>query len=745
VQEKVLSNYYDKYVKPGYEGNAFPAPDKATWVKGIRIAKESGFTAGDYYDNTVAQNFLRGTAGAAKGGLNIFTGLLHTGVSMDKTAGMALLGIDRFFSDRKHNLDGELKIEHLDAIKKLGEEQAKEANKRIDEANWNMQLSSNFFLAIHPSNTYVGKMSSSIGELVAQLPFYEAIGAVRLGAMAKGAPVLGKAASMAEAVGSRLSSSRIPMPEMLKTAADKIASTSIYEAAKTGTANLTEMLASTARGKIVATSLHAAGDGYLSGLAMDHGIKGSGEDAKNYAEFAGELGMGGKVLAGAGGWFARKFISKVAAEGGRPLVQAIFDEAHNDLTNGGANDGSLVLGKNANGEEVSLHPKNEAEGHLQIGDKRIRYANAEQRQNMVSAAIRHISEEDPVRHKLVQSAKIILQDHAKELGPMQAKTLGYHELGPMQLATLNVKLGAEVERAIQEFPLHNPEKAKALAAQGLEEDTKSNPALAQRVAEFEKKYKIKVSDEMHEHEVETTKINTGNKSAQGVMRKVKQSLAKAPKDDEAPRSYVSFKAATAAYFKNPAGQRAASPNFNYKDWLADMDSDDFISELKAHSGIKTSTESPKNMLIWAWGHSKNMPPEFAERIQEELHDLNNDPKVKKYDKVGNSPGEWDKQFKNMEYHMQKLANTNALKRKNTIYATSNYGGWDIRSDWMLELTQDQENQEAAKFAKLTKNYPAAADGMSMMLKALQTERRNAVNGLEDKRATSKINKLFGSF
>jgi hypothetical protein len=99
----------------------------------------------------------------------------------------------------------------------------------------------------------------------------------------------------------------------------------------------------------------------------------------------------------------------------------------------------------------------------------------------------------------------------------------------------------------------------------------------------------------------------------------------------------------------------------------------------------------------------------------------------------------------MEYHMQKLANTNALKRKNTIYATSNYGGWDIRSDWMLELTQDQENQEAAKFAKLTKNYPAAADGMSMMLKALQVERRNAVNGLEDKRATSKINKLFGSF
>jgi hypothetical protein len=166
--------------------------------------------------------------------------------------------------------------------------------------------STNFFLATHPTQTYLNAVAGKTGEAVITAPFYIALGEAG-GAVVGGAAALGGLG--AEAVGAGE------------------AAAAIGRAAT----NITTALNSSRAGRMVASSLHGAADGFLmSKVIQDQSWRQAGHEAVSWGLMGGIFSGAGELSGDAAGQI-KKFGANVIYNGGKQLAFALQDAAFDKI------------------------------------------------------------------------------------------------------------------------------------------------------------------------------------------------------------------------------------------------------------------------------------------------------------------------------------------------------------------------------------------------------------------------------
>jgi hypothetical protein len=719
-QDDVLGKYYDKVVAPGYAGNSFPAPDRKTWLANIRSTKDSAAT---YYQNSMEEGLSRTFASAVQESGKIFGGMMQAGTAISREQAHVLLGTADFFHtavNNPHTAFFPQEYKQSDSLKKklAASDRGFDAiSKGESKMSNGIISSSSFWLQNHPTKSFSGRVDSFIGENLVQLPFYEAIGAARIGMMAKGTPGIKAAVEAAQGV------------KGLKPLA-----------------NLTSMLGKSAAGKFVGRRLMDATDGLLgSGL--------QGDDKKTMLGSAMGFSMFGGAVESASGTASilsrglrKAWLSKVASTGGKPLVDAALTHAEHDLSSLNEEGEGIVLGKDKSGHQISIHRPSKQAGYVKVGKEKMPYSTKAEQQQIIDRAIKHHAADDPVHHAVVTGAKAIIDSTAREVTGKP-----FIKMTTADLAKLHYHLSQLSKEAIQETAIHNPDISATLAKQELKTQTEKDPVFAKNVADFEKRFGTKVSDALVSSELEQVKEETGFKSSQVASAKAAKSTVlkgQALKEakgnarsvqNAAPRTYASFKVSALSYFKNPAGKLADKPNFNFKDWLEDMDSEDFDSELKANIGDFPVIEGKKNRLLYAFQHMKDAPPAFGVRVQEELAQT-----------VKGGIAKWKQLADRLEDHIERADETGHLfsddPSGNTgrIFGSTKIENLTAPTQWQAQLMDEQEDLEMTRLQKALKQYPEVFEASKSILKGFQDQRKTAVSVRLRKVAKRKIENFIAS-
>ena len=420
-----------------------------------------------------------------------------------------------------------------------------------------------FWMDTHPSKSWTRHVDTFTGEMLSQLPFYEAVG--------------------------------IPLK----------ATGMLMESAKP-IANLTKALTSTAHGAFIARRLTNASEALIASVLQGQS---SEETSQNMLAFMG-LGAAGEASGAtirAGSSLVKSFTGKILAMGGTPLQEA-----------------------------VTQHAMHEMEHGIIDADK--------------SASISEHVANDEVKEKMNMAEKISLTS----LG-MAKYNKPWNQLSQAQRRVIKAQRDNLTAEAIKELPLHNEDLAKANTEAQVKADEKENPKLAEKNAAFEKQFGVKISDALHESEMDYTKKETG---ADNILSAAKSTAKTAEKQEEVsfktrserleqePRKYVSFKVDSLQYFKNiKASFDKAKDKVQWAKDLEDMSDEDFIGEIKAHAP-DLIFEKDKDALLWAYNYKSNFPAPFKDRIDGLLQD-----------KLGTSEKQWATEAKNLEAHMENLAYT----------------------------------------------------------------------------------------
>ena len=468
------------------------------------------------------------------------------------------------------------------------------------------------------------------------------------------------------------------------------------EVVKVGT-KLTEILEATPTGKFIGSRLTEAASGYLGSLLQNGSAKENLNAALMFMGFGTTLEAPGKIITAGSSMLAKKFTANVLSIGGRPFQQAITDQAIQEM----------------------------AEIHHIVPDDVV-----------TPELIQHLRNEDKVKFDLLSAEKGVLNS----LSLVQfGKTFG--KLEDTEKVAVKIARANQVKEAITEAPIHLPDIAKANTDQELADQRKSNPQLDQTINYLEQKYGGKVSDQLVDTEATDIKEQTGISNIQATTNNVGKAVAAQTKEDtealskaaeEEPRQYVSFKANNLAYFRNPSGN-SGKQTFDYSKWLEGMSDKDFDSEVRDHVGNHWFFEDPKHLMTWAYQYRDQMPKEFRQKIEERLSDL---------DPTG-TPKSWNTESKNMERHLEKLADTGKLFTQGNIYRSSKFDSWGTRTKWQKELNnKDLEKAERLNLQKSLKpyetNFPQQILTAQTTLKNLQMLRRKAIDADEDLSLTTNI-------
>lgn len=609
-QEKLRGNYFDKYVQPLYNAQTFPV-DKATWVKGVATSK---FGPDSYYETHATQMVNRLSMSAEKSVGDIFHGSLTAGIWMSKEASMAQLGLNHFFEHASGTQIAKDK-ESLD-------DSAKRAQAVVDRISSDTITDTNFWFQTHPNKTLAEKADSFIGEQIVQLPLYEGVGLLRA------AGNVGKIA------------------------------------------NLTEWLGKSAVGKIAATTLGNAADGFMGSILQGQ----SPEEARTNAAWFAGLGAAGKTLSVASSAIMKKFAANVIAVGGKPLAEAATNQAVHELEN---NTHSV--------DSLAEHIKN-----------------------------------DPVKGKTVTAYKAFLNSIAQTNFQKPFKDLSSAEKSRVRALHADIH-GA----ATRELPVHVPEIANNNTKVGIEADRKLNPQLDALAKQLEAKG-VNFTTEAQNAEKNAVEKQTGIKSSQGTTKKIgttsrkvteAQSKALATAQEQEPRKFAQMKVDHMAYFKNPAKKTfAEARKFDYKNWLEGMDSKDFLSELKAHLGNDWWFENPQHMLEYALTYRHDMPHAFSARIQSELKDIDPEGNMKTWLDAG----------RKRDKHLENMAITGRLYSEGNIFRSSRFSEGQRATKWQTKLDREAKavkaNEKAelkAKMGAAAKHYPQANAISQKILSDLQ--------------------------
>ena len=721
-QNTMLSRYYDKYVAPVYTSGKFAAPNKDVWVKGIQESKKAGITPDAYYNYgrtlTSATNF--GTK-FITGGVGITAAVVHAGVSLKNAAALDMLGLSQF---AHHPIDT---LWHGVAEQTDEAQTIRDTNDRyhqvINRVSDDFVNIPQFWQETFPSHKLIENASSMVGDVVITLPLYETIGGVSK-AVVGGTRLAGEAASAIAKEGS-----------LTKVLMEKAVTPVLDKAGK---------LVPNAVAKMTLSSLKAASDGVFSAAFMGKDAKESaitgGEFAAFDAAFHGAGKVGAKILSNA---TIKGFYSKMLAIGGRPFASFIAKQAERELAS--FDDPKLkaqydkefedyanakqsfddpaqkakadkefeqhVAAQKATTPEA-MPAKSAAEPTKPVAAATTEAAKPKMNFEVVSEAEAKAHAKDPVQRNLINAQKIAFLSIAKKLYGPEVKWSKLTKAQKDVVMKVHSNLG---EDGLAELALHNPELAKAHIEKTVAEDAQ-DPGVAANLKMLQEKYKVDPVASLQKDETESVARQTGAKTSQGAA-KASEKLTPMPTAEPTIRKesrdrFASFKVNSLAYFSNPK-PKGAPENFDYKKWLSEdegMSHEQFIKELHDHMmSAGQKFENPEHVLLWGLLHEKKMPPEFGERVQQELHDL--DPHV--------SLKERDKQAQVLLAHMGDLAYTGRLDAEGKIFRSTKVADWTDPTKWMEKLRKEALQAEMDQLAHNYRQYPELVKSVTAQVKEWQ--------------------------
>lgn len=309
-QQKILSNYYDKYVTPVYTHAGLAPPHKDIWINQVQKTGPTAWSVKDFYvasplttrdaASDAYANLEQAGAAGAKVVAHVGHFLSHeialAGVMVDRKE----LGIANFFPGS--------------ALQKWAQDGIKEDEKLLNkpaEMSQGLIDDITFWQDTHPTRTYQEKASAYVGEVAVQLPLYEGLKAIQIGMMGKAIAVAGTQGKAA---------------------------------------NFTRALMTSKVGGFAARRLTDAADSYTGDIFSETP---KGDRAKDMAAY-----MGWNTLTEGFGALAKPIAKRVMkkvmavniATGGKIFNDTVADQAAHELEND-------IIGTNAAGEPIHHDPK----------------------------------------------------------------------------------------------------------------------------------------------------------------------------------------------------------------------------------------------------------------------------------------------------------------------------------------------------------------------------------------------------
>lgn len=681
---------YKQYVLPSFKEAGYQVPDMKTWLHGTKYEHVKNMNPADYMVPTDVDMINRFAAGARR----TAAGIALFGLNLTKSSLKDMYQMGGWFFDRDASDEQIVHNATVAANHSL-------VNKAIKSVH-DTQNQTNFWLQTHPRDTFLASAAQWTGEQIIQLPLYEALGGA-IGAAAKGRIALGTAEGPA----------------------------------KSGVEALSKRLLTTGVGRFVAKRLRDASLGFTGSLTS--GDKPS-EAVGNAAGFA--------VMGWASDALIKGFSAKLAAMGGKPLVEMVTESAHAEAIGKGhgiinvpdigiKDVGDVEVGNYQHMlGDVAVAPSigGPNRGHFVYEGEVHPYTNAQQQQEVYNTlanrakAIRKT--EDPIVNDLHDAEVMALESLSQRHYGMAVK-----DLPPEFQAKLLQRRAELLNESMAELPAHVPELNKLEHEHSWEQQLQTNPDLAKSAADFEKETGIKLTDVVNENQINDIKEQTGIKNSTDAAAKVSKTktavdkTVKKSKDTKiTPERFASYRIDTNAYFKNPynAGERLAADGTKIggrdkRTWqqrMKDENFDEFISTLKAADGDLIKFENPYHRLLYHWSNRDTLPQPVREKVLREMKKYNEKSGLKFSLKDYNTQADW------ALVHLTKLAQTGRLTSQRNMFKSTVVNG--VRQTaWQMELNTELQQQELDFIKSTIKQHPGGKKAFDSTIKAMQKMRTSA--------------------
>jgi len=660
---KVRADLYNKYVPKSYSGFHLPVPDKETWVGATGRAttidgkklSETYVKNPKYWDvNTQQSQDTRVGASKALDGIALF------GARVTNKVFSAMHGLDEHFSHPDGLID---KFEHH-----VEAPIQKQIGNFIDSQKAKIQ-SSDFWLETHPRDTRLGKLDSTIGELVATLPLYEAVGAFGLGG-------------------------------------------------KLGTP-FTTKLATSAIGKFVTKRLITASDWYLASLAESGGSNAEGIKGA-VGGLVGEAGIkvAGKVFKAAAAPLIKKWTANTVAMGGIPFAQDLAQSAYHEIT--ASKDWFMLQDKIENvkfgashdlGLGIRVHPETEGTGHFSTKDGQIFKYQGKQHQQTVFNELMHRAETartetDPVLAKLHEAEKVSLESIA-----VAKFKMGMESITDKQKLEVLGERWKQITQAAQEAPVHLPDLHKNEIEVSIEKSRAANPMFNSLAGELEK-YGIKLADSVTENNIEIIAKETGiSNTARAANKVAKATKLPGTKIDE--KAFASYKIDSIASMRAPRNRVEIANAISDRQ---ETNLNKFIDTMKKFVPAGLKFEDPAHMMLFHYGNAEKLEPGIKKALRFRLN------QTKGYENA--TSADLRRESGMLQAHLLSLARSGKLVAEGNVFRSTKTVGPYSWTKWQTQLSDEVINETIKPAQKALKNHPHALKGFNASIAALKKTRPN---------------------
>lgn len=660
-QDKVRASIYKKYVPASYSGFHLPVPDEKTWV---------GATGTDYYhfnDEKLSDSYGKSKnreqqqdigAGFQKGvaSIKLF------GARVANKAFMSMYNLAEHFSHPNNYMTpverDSYEHKQLENFKKTD---TMRAVKNFEDAQKQKIQGADFWLQTHPRDTTIGKLDGSIGENLASLPIYEAMGALGAG-------------------------------EKLVAGASKL--------------SFTAKLAKTPIGSWVSKRLVEATDGFLATLVTSGGdTKEAVGGAVGFAAGGAAVGAASKVIKVASAPLIKKWTANTVAMGGIPFAQELAQSAAHETEQEVAHEGSEIA---------------DLKRASQIKDfVKDTTAQAEARTNMVrewKAKQEERAHFDPIMHKLHNGEKVAQDSIALALYGKRQNMLSKN-----QRALVLERRMSLIKQAASEAPVHLPELHENEVEHEIGEVRKQNPIMNSYMAEFEK-MGINFSRAITDANTEVIARETGISNVEAAGNKVVKAVKNAkPKGEKVTSASLNFHIDNSLnYFRAPRNRKQFAELVSYR---SQASFDKFYAGLKEANGdLPFKFEKPEHRLLYNYHLSKQLEPKLQRPLREAI--LRQITKFKAFQGtslpelrkiVAKEAGYFDN-------HLHTYARTGELYNGDNIYATTELGGRMSFTKWQMAAERETDKMIITGTQKALKQHPKSLKAFNATIKTLKAQR-----------------------
>lgn len=543
-----------------YAGFHLPVPDKDTWVSatghdtaimgGKKLSQTYDEGGSDYWRYNKEENQDLG-AGFSKGVSN----LELFGTKVANHAWLGAWNLAEHFATR--NISDPK--EHSEAIAKYEEQKQKfQTTKTLTNkiaALKSQVQTADFWLQSHPRDTVLGSLDGAIGENLAQLPLYEAIGAAGLGGKLGQSIKIGKpfVSGVTGEVGERV--------------------------VQLSRSSLTEKLAQSKIGGWVAKRFIDASDGYLASLATSGG---STSEAKSGAIGFGAGGAAvegaGKVLKVASMPLIKKWTANTVAMAGKPFAEE--------------------LANSAMAEEEELLKHADSEPNKSTGEG-LAFIKKQQELRSVN---------DPIMSKLYNVEKSSQSAIAQTI---YGKKL--NQLSQKQRTIVLARRMELIHEAASEAPVHLPELMKDEVKHNLDTVRKANPEIHAQLSKYEKMFGVDFAATQASNDIETVAKNTGTSNAPHAATRVeKADITTNPKVKKIdPKQFASLNSGSVSYMTAPRNRVEVA---NAVSDRSKAGLNKFIDLLKASTSNTIHFEDPAHLMLFHYANRAELPPAVSDSL-----------------------------------------------------------------------------------------------------------------------------------